>query len=295
MAYLKKYLFAIFGLMVILLLNSCSNSEVTTLQEENIQLHDKINSLSNENKRLIEELDKLKNGANALYQEAITNQDYKMYSKAYDEFDSLVKKFPLDPLVNEAKKQIDSLMQLQASEYSNLLDRLKNEKDFEKQKQLLNNFLDTYSYTNKKDEIKKMISDIDKQIKKVQEEASKPPLSIVSTSVKKNSAGTPEATVIVKNTSKKTIDAFTIRILCFNNYNNPVNHYLYDTNVYNGIDQLKINPGETSGYGTHWSLFGYDNTTKIKVVLNDVHFTDNTIWVNPNCDDEVNKEKDSYN
>ena len=78
------------------------------------------------------------------------------------------------------------------------------------------------------------------------------------------------------NISNYDIDAFEVSILCYDNYNRPVNHYLHRTNVFKGISQEFIEPSNET-FGT-WTLYGYENTTKVIFVLKSVHYKSKGAW-----------------
>ena len=99
------------------------------------------------------------------------------------------------------------------------------------------------------------------------------PIAFLYAAITYNSIGVPQASISIKNITKKTIDAYTIRIECYNNFDRPVNHI--DGNIFQGISQETINPNEEDLFNT-WVLHGFDNTTKIKISLREVHFTDGT-------------------
>jgi len=116
------------------------------------------------------------------------------------------------------------------------------------------------------------------------------PIYFVSAEVNFNSIGTPEANLVVKNISKKVIDAYEIKIYCYDRFDRPVRHYATNSNVSEGISQEKIGPNGINGSkisedyyccGDTWTLYGHDTTTKIKVYLSKVHFTDGTRWISP--------------
>ncbi len=102
------------------------------------------------------------------------------------------------------------------------------------------------------------------------------PLAMSEASVSFNSIGIPEANLSVYNITDKEIDAFEITILCYDNYNRPVNHYLYKVNSFKGLSQDTIQSGDESS-GT-WTLHGYENTTKIKIILKSVHYKRYGAW-----------------
>jgi hypothetical protein len=103
------------------------------------------------------------------------------------------------------------------------------------------------------------------------------PLKVVRTEVSFNSIGIPEGNVTIQNLTKKTIDAYEVDIYCINGYGKPVYHYYYDTNKFEGISQrnsLKFGDSQSDT----WTLYGHENTTKIRAVIVSVHFTDGTVW-----------------
>jgi len=105
------------------------------------------------------------------------------------------------------------------------------------------------------------------------------PLFFLSAEIWYDAAGTPELQIITKNISEKDVDAYTIQVYCYNNFNEPVNHYLKGTNVFTGISQDKLEAGKTVYLNDEWKLYGYDNTTKVKVYLKKVHFVDGKAWI----------------
>jgi outer membrane murein-binding lipoprotein Lpp len=125
--------------------------------------------------------------------------------------------------------------------------------------------------------------------KREYEESIKPPLTLIEAQVTLNAIDNPEARVIVQNTSRKTVDAFTVGIYCYDRYGSPVNHYAYKNNRYGGLSQVTISPGQTTGYNYRWTLHGHENTAKIKVVLEKVHMTDDTVWT-PQAGREISVE-----
>ncbi len=98
------------------------------------------------------------------------------------------------------------------------------------------------------------------------------PLMFTGISVYDNSIGTPQVSIGVENISGKIIDAYTVKIYCYNNFNEPV--YWLGTNIFSGISQDEIKYDSKDA----WSLVGFDNTTKVIAYLSKVHFTDNTTW-----------------
>lgn len=102
------------------------------------------------------------------------------------------------------------------------------------------------------------------------------PLAFSEASITFDAIGTPEANLLVFNITDKDIDAFEVSILCYDNYNRPVGHYLHRSNVFRGISQDLIEPSKED-YGT-WTLYGYENTTKVTIVLKSVHYKGKGGW-----------------
>lgn len=76
--------------------------------------------------------------------------------------------------------------------------------------------------------------------------------------------------------SNKDIDAFKIRIHCYDTYGSPVSDG--DSNVFNGIAQnILIKPGEK--HNGEWTLNLYENTTKYDVEVVSAHFVDCSVWL----------------
>ena len=44
-----------------------------------------------------------------------------------------------------------------------------------------------------------------------------------------------------------------------------------------------------------WTLYLSDRATKGKIILKQVHFTDGSVWRNSQFQDQLDKEKGSYN
>ncbi len=103
------------------------------------------------------------------------------------------------------------------------------------------------------------------------------PIYFISAYVTFNAIENPGAMIAIENISKDTIDAYTVGIYCYNRFGEPVNHYLYHTNRFGGISQETIKPNEEK-FGESWTLFGHENTSKIKVILEKVHFTNGKTW-----------------
>lgn len=105
------------------------------------------------------------------------------------------------------------------------------------------------------------------------------PLEITEQIIQQNAIDNPTVSISTKNNSEKTIDAYTVYFFMYDNFNNPVNHYLYDTNEYKGISQEIIKPnGTTNAYSYNWTPFGFENTTKFIPYITEIHFSDNTTW-----------------
>jgi hypothetical protein len=104
------------------------------------------------------------------------------------------------------------------------------------------------------------------------------PLKIVKYWLTHNSINTPEANITYKNVSNKTIDGIKVGVACYNNFDEPVNSGF--NNIFAGIDQDRLRPGRQNT--ATWTMSLYDNTTKIKPFIREVHFTDGSRWEIPN-------------
>lgn len=105
------------------------------------------------------------------------------------------------------------------------------------------------------------------------------PLQIEYSHLGKNAIENPTVSVTVKNESSKTVNAFIVNFYLYDNFNKRVNHYLYDTNIYTGINQKTINPDKKfNGNNYYWTPYGHENTMKFIAVITEIHYTDNTTW-----------------
>lgn len=100
------------------------------------------------------------------------------------------------------------------------------------------------------------------------------PLKITKYFLTYNSINSPEANITYKNVSTKLIDGIKVSVACYNNFDEPVTSGY--SNVFGGIDQDKLRPGRQKT-GT-WTMSLFDNTTKIKPFIREVHFSDGTTW-----------------
>ena len=111
-----------------------------------------------------------------------------------------------------------------------------------------------------------------------------------------------------KNLSNKDIDAIEFTILFFDTFNNPAminntnqNYYTINNsavinntnqNYYTMIFQQKIKINKIKN--SSWYMYNCPNAMKGKILIKQVHFTDDTIWVNDNYDDLLITGKDSF-
>ncbi len=68
-----------------------------------------------------------------------------------------------------------------------------------------------------------------------------------------------------------------ILLYCYDRYGDEVQHYADKTNRSGGLSQETLSPDEID-YQSTWTLYGQENTAKIKVLLEKVHFTNGTVW-----------------
>lgn len=133
-------------------------------------------------------------------------------------------------------------------------------------------------YSNEYDELKESARQ-NKNQKDFFAETADCPITITSYYIRDNSIGNPTVSLSIKNNTDKAVDAYTARFYMYDNFNERVNHYLYDDNVYLGICQetIKAN-GTLNGRNYYWTPYGYENTTKFIAIITEVHFTDNSSW-----------------
>ena len=106
------------------------------------------------------------------------------------------------------------------------------------------------------------------------------PLVFHSADIDLNEIGIPKVGLQLKSISSEIVDAYTVSIYCYNNFNEQVNHYASNSNVFNGISQERIN-SNSFNRGEVWTLYGFDNTTKVKIFLIKVHFENGKTWISP--------------
>ena len=105
-----------------------------------------------------------------------------------------------------------------------------------------------------------------------------PPVQPAGGYIEIDSAGVPYVHAVWTNVSNKIIDAYKVKILCFDRYGKPVRHYLNRTNVLQGQAQRLIYPTLKSPEEIYWYMHGFDLLTVADVTVTSVHFTDGTEW-----------------
>lgn len=106
-------------------------------------------------------------------------------------------------------------------------------------------------------------------VKNIREEQPSDPVLITKAIIKSGDYGIgKEIKLNYKNNSDKTIDAIRFQYYCFNNFGEPA-----------GSGRLLTQDTQKPGKSTYGIWNNYDTgCTKIKVVINDVHFTDDSTW-----------------
>src|SRR3954468_7431596 len=87
--------------------------------------------------------------------------------------------------------------------------------------------------------------------KKYEEKSLLSPVKFLKSWVTKNSIGTPEANITLKNTGNTGVDGLKIMIFCYNNFDEQViggTGGAMGLNVQNCILQEKLDPGQTETY-----------------------------------------------
>lgn len=241
---------ALLVIMVIILINR----QVTIVQLRNANLR-----LQTQDQQLDTQVKQLQNTPEHLFAQAAEAQKAKQYDSALNQYDQLVVKYPISAEAQQAKQRIASIHQQVAVE------KAAAETAAQRQR------------TAAEAETKHQKAVADAKQRAI-EESIKPPLRLMKAMVTFNSIDNPEARVVVRNVSRKTVDAFTVGIYCYSRFGDPVNHYVDDTNKFGGMAQETIRPGQTIGADHGWTLYGHDNTAKIKAVLEKVHMTDGSVW-----------------
>lgn len=93
--------------------------------------------------------------------------------------------------------------------------------------------------------------------------------------------GTPQLSVSMTNTGDSDVDAFDIKVRCYNKYDELIRGYGFD-DYYNGTSQdTIIKAGETKDIDGCWSLYGFDNATRFEVSIDRYHTVDgDTVEIN---------------
>lgn len=115
-----------------------------------------------------------------------------------------------------------------------------------------------------------------------------PPIQIQEISFDKS--GVTGVKIVVQNTSDKTIDAVELALITFDNFGRPAKRFGNEDNVVDDILMQKVINKGGSG-GSSWTIFNYDDATKGKVVVKQIHYTDGTVWTNTTYQKQITNEK----
>ena len=102
------------------------------------------------------------------------------------------------------------------------------------------------------------------------------PLVFTHAGVLFNVIGNPEAHIIMKNVSLKSVAAYEVSIACFDRFKKPVTGMFGKINIVSGISQTTIETGESER--SSWTLHGHETTAKIIITLDKVKFSDGSEW-----------------
>lgn len=108
-------------------------------------------------------------------------------------------------------------------------------------------------------------------------------------------SGVTEVSVTLQNITPKTIDAVEFVILQFDNFGRPA--YRFNDSSYGNVTSeltMQGNAGPNGYLKSGWTLFNTEKTTKGKIVIKQVHFTDGSVWTNDNFEKEVDEGKSSF-
>ncbi|MFZ2539587.1 MAG: hypothetical protein WAX04_11885 [Oscillospiraceae bacterium] len=105
------------------------------------------------------------------------------------------------------------------------------------------------------------------------------PLKIIVSHMSYDPEGTPQLSVTAQSTTSKTIDEFTVAFYCYDIFNKRVNDPEYNTNIFEGLEQVKVEPyGRYNGKELVWTAYSHESTAKYLAFVTEVHFTDDTTW-----------------
>ena len=116
----------------------------------------------------------------------------------------------------------------------------------------------------------------EQRIKDEQAQAKLSPLRIVAGCVSRNSIGTPELLLQVRNMRKSDAVAYTISAECYNNFDERIRRSVTGASDFSGIGQRTIEAGSQDVLS--WTMHGFDHTTKAKVTVARVKLRDGTDW-----------------
>lgn len=221
------------------------------------QLRKTIATQKTQAEQLHSQIDRLENTSTHLFAQAAEAQHGKQHDNALSQYKQIVEKFPTSAEAVEAQKRITLIQAELARQNAAAKAAALRQKALAEAEA-------------------KRIQAEEAAKRRAYEESIKPPLKLVGARVTFNCIGNPEAGVLVRNVSRKTVDAYTIRIYCYDRFGDPIN-YLNESNYQGGISQDTLRPGRSSGYDT-WTLYGRETTAKIRVELRKVHMTDGTEW-----------------
>ncbi len=105
------------------------------------------------------------------------------------------------------------------------------------------------------------------------------PLVFIAAELQYDTAGIPVLLLLAQNTTLKTIDKYTIQVLCTDESNQPVVHQKTGATAYTSkSDEMK--QGLWDAYFPDvYLLEGFKKTSRVKVYLTHVQFWDGTSWI----------------
>ena len=98
-------------------------------------------------------------------------------------------------------------------------------------------------------------------------------IAISSLRIGKNSIGDPELYVIFKNNSTYTIDRIDFNVICYDAYGSKIKGYNYYDSTDCYFDDRNIKPGGKTPSDHHWTLYGFDGTKAVDIVITSYHTT----------------------
>ncbi|MBE0648651.1 MAG: hypothetical protein IH596_12815 [Bacteroidales bacterium] len=105
------------------------------------------------------------------------------------------------------------------------------------------------------------------------------PLVFIAAELQYDDTGTPVLLLLAQNTTMKTIDKYSIKVLCIDEFNQTVAHEKTGNRAFvSKSDEMKQVLWDTY-FPDVYLLTGFPKTSRVKVYLTHVQFWDGTSWI----------------